>query len=67
MPEKWTGDLVGRMHCEHVTYKDLGAEMGVGKSYISMLLNGRKKPPNIQARMEAALDSLLEKRKSAGA
>lgn len=48
MPEKWTGRLIGKMHNERITYAELAEEMGVNKSYISMLLNGRRKPPNIE-------------------
>lgn len=63
MPEKWTGRLIGRMHNERVTYEELGAELGYGKSYVGMILNGRRKPPNIQQRMEAAFEAVLAKRK----
>lgn len=63
MPEKWTGRLVGRMHNECVTMEELGAEMGVGKAYVSMILNSRRKPIGIQKRMEDAFDSILCKRK----
>lgn len=63
MPEKWTGRLVGKMHNECVTYDELGAEMGVGKQYVSMILNSRRKPEGIQKRMEDAFERVLEKRK----
>lgn len=63
MPEKWTGRLIGRMHNERVTYDDLGAEMGVTKAYVSMILNGTRKPEGIKERMEAAFNAVLEKRK----
>ena len=55
MPEKWTGRLIGRMHNERITYEQLANEMGVNKAYISMILNGKRKPPNIQKRMEAII------------
>ena len=63
MVERWTGRLVGRMHNERVTYDELAAEMGVGKSYISMILNGTRKPDGIRERMEAAFNAVIEKRK----
>lgn len=62
MPEKWTGRLIGKMHNARVTFDELASEMGVTKSYISMLLNGKRKPEGIQKRMEAALDAILQKR-----
>lgn len=61
--EKWTGRLIGKMHNERVTYDDLASELGVGKSYVSMILNGSRKPEGIQKRMESAFASIVEKRK----
>lgn len=63
MNEKWTGTLIGKMHNERVTYQDLADEMSVTKSYISMILNGSRKPKGIEKRMEDAFSSVLEKRK----
>ena len=60
MPEKWTGRLIGRMHNERITYEQLANEMGVNKTYISMILNGKRKPPNIQKRMETALEAIIK-------
>mgnify|MGYP004487198201 FL=1 len=61
MPEKWTGRLIGRMHNERITYEQLANEMGVNKAYISMILNGKRKPPNIQKRMAAALEAIIKR------
>lgn len=61
MPEKWTGRLIGRMHNERITYEQLANEMGVNKAYISMILNGKRKPPNIQKRMETALEEIIKR------
>ena len=64
MPEKWTGRLIGKMHNERVTYDDLADELGVTKSYVSMILNSVRKPNGIQERMEAAFESVVNKRRS---
>lgn len=61
MPEKWTGRLIGRMHNERITYEQLANEMGVNKAYISMILNGKRKPPNIQKWMETALEAIIKR------
>ena len=63
MNEKWTGVLIGKMHNERITYLDLANEMSVTKSYISMILNGARKPKGIEKRMKEAFDSILAKRK----
>lgn len=62
MPEKWTGRLIGRMHNERITYEDLAAELGVTKSYVSMILNGKRSPDGIRARMEEAFIRLVQRR-----
>ena len=62
MPEKWTGDLVGRMHNARVTMTELGNELGINKSYVGMILNGVRNPPGAQQRFEAAFESILQRR-----
>lgn len=63
MPEKWTGRLVGRMHNEKITYEELAEELGVTKAYVSMILNGSRKPEGIRERMEGAVDAIVKRRK----
>ena len=59
MPEKWTGNLIGKMHNNGITYDDLANEIGVTKPYISMILNGKRKPEGIRKRMEDAVSALI--------
>ena len=65
MPEKWTGDLIGRMHNEEITMKELADELDVCKPYVSMILNGARNPEGAQQRMEAAVDAILARRENA--
>lgn len=62
MPEEWTGDLIGKMHNAGVTYDDLAAEIGCGKSYLSMVLNGKRNPKGAKEKLTAAFDRVIEKR-----
>ena len=62
MPEKWTGRLIGEMHNQNITYDDLATELGVTKSYVSMILNGARKPAGIRKRMEDAVKAIIQKR-----
>ena len=62
MPEKWIGRLIGEMHNHNVTYEELAAELGVIKPYISMILNGARKPAGIRKRMEDAVKAIIQKR-----
>lgn len=66
MKELWTGELVGKMHVAEVTLEELGAAMGVKKSYISMILNGRKTPANAKERLNAAFDKVMAERGKKG-
>jgi transcriptional regulator with XRE-family HTH domain len=66
MPETWTGTLIGKMHNKGITYDDLAKEMGVSKPYISMILNGSRKPEGIRKRMEDAVASIIGKKKEDG-
>lgn len=61
MLAQWIGDFVGRMHCHRVTITQISKEMGVSREYLSMILNGHREPPGIENRMNAALDSVIEK------
>lgn len=67
MNERWTGNIVGKMHIHNISCKDLAEEMGVSRSYVSMILNGRRFPLDGRERMAAALDALIERKKERGA
>jgi transcriptional regulator with XRE-family HTH domain len=62
--QKWTGNLIGRMHNADVTYDELAKEAGCTKSYISMILNGRRNPEGARERLESAFDAIVSRRKS---
>lgn len=61
-PPAWTGKLIGKMHNAGVTYDEIAEDMGVGKAYICMILNGRRTPPNAEERLYEAFDNALKKR-----
>lgn len=65
MLEKWTGNLVGRMHNAGVSSKDLAIELGVTEAYVSMILNGKRTPPDAKERLERAFRAVCGKHKSA--
>lgn len=62
MPEPWTGELIGRMHNNRVTNDDLARELGITKAYISMILNGARKPPQAESKLNAAVDAIIARR-----
>ena len=66
MLAQWIGDFVGRMHCHRVTITQISQEMGVSREYLSMILNGHREPSGIEDRMNAALNSVIEKNEKTG-
>lgn len=65
LPKKWTGDLVGLMHTNGVSFSELAAEMGVTNRYVSAILNSHKEPAGIENRVREALDRIIERKKAA--
>lgn len=58
MPEKWTGDLLAKMHLSNITAKQLAKTVGWHPKYLSAVLNGRRTPKNAEATLREALDHL---------
>ena len=65
MPEEWTGHLIGKMHNHRISNNDLAAELGVTKSYISMIFSGARSPAGAREKLEAAVAAIIERRQSA--
>lgn len=64
MPEKWTGDLIGRMHNARVTRQDIATELGVSKAYVCMLLNGQRTSPTAKKRLNDAFEAVKKAKKA---
>lgn len=65
MPDAWTGVLVGKMHNKGVTYDELAAQLGVSKGYVSMVLNGARKPADARQRFNDAFTAIVESKHEA--
>lgn len=63
MPEAWTGHLIGKMHNNDISYEDVAKKLGYGKPYICLILNSKRKPPDIQKKMETAVNELICEKK----
>ena len=59
MPKEWTGHLVGLMHIHKINNKMLADSIGVTESYISMILNGHRDPPDAEHRFTEAVNKLI--------
>ena len=64
MPEKWTGALLGKMHNNRVSRRELAAEAMCSRSYVTMILNGERTPPDARERLESAYRRIIDRRKA---
>lgn len=60
MPAQWTGDLVGQMHNNKITKKQLAEQMGVTPEYVSMVLNGHRTPAGAEETFCAAVNAIIQ-------
>lgn len=61
MLKKWVGEVVGLMHINRISNKQLASHIGVTEEYISMVLNGHREPSNIESRLRKAIDEIAKK------
>lgn len=62
MPGQWTADLIGKMHLNKITIRQLAAEVGWHPSYLSTVLNGYVNPKNAEKKLKDALEKLIAQR-----
>lgn len=62
LPKKWTGDLVGLMHDNKITFTQLALALGVTNRYVSMVLNGHREPAGAEERFRSAVEVLISSR-----
>ena len=59
MPAQWTGDLVGQMHNNKITKRQLAEYMGVTPEYVSMVLNGHREPAGAEETFRSAVNAII--------
>ena len=64
MSLNWTAQIVGRLHVEKITQRELAKELDFTEEYVSAILNGKREPVGIQERMEAAIDAIVARKGS---
>lgn len=60
MPEKWTGEVVGLMHNNRVSFQQLADKLGWHVKYLSAVLNSKRNPVDAEAKVRSALSELIE-------
>ena len=60
MPAQWTARIIGEMHLNGITAKQLAAEVGWHDKYLSVVLNGHRNPAGAEEKLNAALERLIK-------
>ena len=63
--ELWTGVIVGRMHIEEISLDELAEAADMSKSYVSLILNGKRHPVDACGRLTRALNQIIDRRERA--
>lgn len=64
MPAQWTGRIIGQMHTESISAKELAKEVGWNPKYMSQVLNSHTSPKGAEEKLTAALGRIVERRNS---
>lgn len=64
MPKNWTGELVGLLHDNKITQKQLANELGLSYQYVNLVLRGYRSPPNAEQRFRSALHTLIAEKET---
>ena len=63
MPAQWTGKIVGELHNNRITLKELAKEVGWHDKYLSQVINSDNPPKDAEQKLTAAMNRLIEKHK----
>lgn len=58
MIPKWTGDIVKIMHLNSISTEELATKLGVTRTWVSKILNGKVRPKNAREKFKAAVTEL---------
>lgn len=56
--------MVGQMHMQGITMRELATEMGITNRYLSAIINGHKTPANAEQRCSEAFLRILKRRET---
>ena len=61
MAERWTAEIVAKLHLHRITRRELADELGVTAQYVTMVLNGNKTSAGMEERMAKAIDNIASR------
>lgn len=59
MPAQWTGRVIGELHNNNLTAKELAKEVGWNDKYLSQVLNSENPPKDAERKLTDALNRLI--------
>lgn len=62
MPAQWTGRIVGELHNNRITLKELAREVGWHDKYLSQVINAEQPPKGAEQKLTDAMNRLIEKK-----
>ena len=62
MPAQWTAVIIGQMHLNGITAKELAAEADWPPKYLSRVLNGLVEPKGAEDKLTAALARIIARK-----
>lgn len=65
MPAQWTAVIIGQLHLNGITAKELAAEVEWHPKYLSRVLNGVVNPNGAEDKLTAALNRIIQRRAKA--
>lgn len=63
MPAQWTGRIVGDLHNNDLTAKELAVEADWNDKYLSQVLNSENPPKGAEQKLTDALNRLIERKR----
>ena len=62
MPAQWTGRIVGELHNNRITLKELAKEVGWNDKYLSQVINAENPPKDSERKLTDALNRLIDQK-----
>lgn len=62
MPAQWTARIIGQMHLNDITAKQLAAEANLHPKYLSHVLNSNESPKGTEEKLTAALERIIARK-----
>jgi predicted secreted protein len=64
MPAQWTGRIVGELHNNRITLKELAKEVGWHDKYLSQVINSDNPPKDSEQKLTDAMNRLIKQKEN---